>query len=233
MTGATVELGFAFSLGTATFFAPCALPLLPGYVAYFLGSEGGDGGQTFRGRLQRGVVVAAVTSLGLLAVFGLLAAVAFTFGERVLRNIALLELVAGVVLVVLGIGMLAGRLSALSVHVRLPERRSGPVGYFSFGVVYAAAAAGCTGPLFLGVVSLALANPVEAVPIFGAYAAGMVSLLVAVTLLTALGRATLVRRVAASSGRVTRIAGAVLVIAGIVQLYYFFVVFDGLAGLAL
>lgn len=31
---APVRPGFAFGLGTATFFAPCAFPLLPGYVAF-------------------------------------------------------------------------------------------------------------------------------------------------------------------------------------------------------
>jgi len=233
MTGSAVELGFAFSLGTATFFAPCALPLLPGYVAYFLGQDDGTARQTLGKRVLNGLVVAAVTSLGLLSVFALLAAVAFVLGERVLRNVAVLELVAGVVLIVLGTGMVTGRLSQLSVRIRLPERRSGPVGYFSFGVVYAAAAAGCTGPLFIGLVSLALANPVNAVSILGAYAAGMVSLLVVVTLATALGRDTLVDRLATSGQQVTRFAGGILVIAGVVQLYFFFVVFDGIQGLAL
>lgn len=232
MSGSPVELGFAFGLGTATFFAPCALPLLPGYLAYFLGAESKEGGG-IAGRLRRGIAVAGVTSLGLLAVFGLLAAVAFLVGERVFRNVAVLELVAGVVLVVLGVGMVTGALSNVTIHVQLPERRRGPVGYFSFGALYAAAAVGCTGPLFLGVASLALANPVNAVPILGAYAAGMVTLLVGVTLAAALGRNVLVRRLAAGTERMRRVAGGVLVLAGLVQLYYFFVVFDGLAGLSL
>ena len=228
---AAVELGFAFGLGTATFFAPCALPLLPGYLAYFLGNEAASE-ETLGRRLRRGGFVAAVTSLGLLAVFALLAVVAFVLGERVLRNVAVLELVAGVVLVGLGIGMVTGWLSSLSVHVQLPKRRASPVGYFSFGALYAAAAVGCTGPLFLGVVALALANPLEAIPILGSYAAGMVTLLVGVTLATALGRDVLVRRLTTSSERMRRVAGGVLVLAGLVQLYYFFVVFDGLAGLS-
>lgn len=231
MSGSTLELGFAFSLGTATFFAPCALPLLPGYLAYFLGSDPAET-QPLHRRLQRGTVVAAVTSLGLLSVFAVLAAVAVLVGERVLRNVAVLELVAGVVLIALGFGMLSGTLSALTVHVQLPERRASPAGYFSFGALYAAAAVGCTGPLFLGVVSVALANPSNAAPILGSYAAGTMSLLVVVTLLTALGRDLLVRQLAAGSERIRQVAGGVLVLAGLVQLYYFFVVFDGLAGLS-
>lgn len=231
MAGETLRLGFAFGLGTATFFAPCALPLLPGYVAYYVGQEDSDPAPLAT-RLRRAATVAAVTSLGFLAVFAVLAAVTFAVGTQVLRNIAVLELVVGVALVALGAGLATGRLPDVPVHVALPERRRGVLGYFSFGVVYAAAAAGCTAPLFIGVASLALANPANAVPLLGAYAAGMVVLMAAVTLLTALGQQTVVRRLTANTGRVTRLAGVVLAIAGLVQLYYFLVVFDGLAGLA-
>lgn len=234
MTETPVRLGFAFSLGVATFFAPCALPLLPGYVAYFVGQSGESDrvvGDSVMARLGRGLVVTAVTGLGVVAVFALLAAVAVTLGTRILRNVAVLELVAGVALVGLGAALVTDRLPNPSVHLRLPERRRGPVGYFSFGALYAAAAAGCTGPLFVGVATLALSNPTHAVPIFGAYAAGAVSLLGLVTLSTALGRTALVNRFSASSERVTRLAGLALIGAGLVQLYYFLVVFDGLAGL--
>ncbi|MFC7134483.1 MULTISPECIES: cytochrome c biogenesis CcdA family protein [Salinibaculum] len=231
MDGETIRLGFAFSLGTATFFAPCALPLLPGYVAYYVGNEDGDD-QPLAARLRRGLVVATVTSLGFLVVFGVLAAITFALGTQVLRNIAVLELVVGVALVGLGIALATGRLSQTTFHIQLPERRRGPVGYFGFGVVYAAAAAGCTAPLFIGVASLALANPANAIPLLGAYAAGMVVLMGTVTLLTALGRQTVVRRLTANTRLVTRVAGVVLAIAGLVQLYYFLFVFDGLAGLA-
>jgi cytochrome c-type biogenesis protein len=222
-------VGFAFSLGVATFFAPCAFPLLPGYVAFFVGRESDDAGTPWPRQLRQAVTVALVTSLGFLAVFGTLAAVVFALGSQVLGGIAVLELVAGAVLIALGAAMVAGRSPLGHLQVALPERRRGPVGYFAFGVVYAVAAAGCTGSLFVGVASLALAGPADAVSLFGAYAGGMVLLMVGVTVLSALGRDALVRTAAANTGRITRVAGAVLVVAGVVQLYYFLVVFDGLA----
>ncbi len=230
MDGETIRLGFAFGLGTATFFAPCALPLLPGYVAYYVGQE--EEPAPLPTRLRRGLTVAAVTSLGFLAVFAVLAAVTFAVGTQILRNIAILELVVGALLIVLGVGLASGRFAETTFHVQLPERRQGVLGYFSFGVVYAAAAAGCTAPLFVGVASLALANPANALPLLGAYAAGMVVLMSGVTLLTALGQQTVVRRLTSNTKLVTRVAGAVLAVAGVVQLYYFLFVFDGLAGLA-
>jgi cytochrome c-type biogenesis protein len=220
-------LTFAFGLGTATFFAPCAFPLLPGYVAYFLGRDDSSTPGGWPGRARRAVTVSLFTSLGLVAVFGTLAAVVSVFGTRILGNVAVLELVAGVVVIVLGVAMLAGWTPTLA-HVRLPERRRGPVGFFAFGVVYAVAAAGCTGSLFVGVTSLALTGPATALATFGAYAAGMVTLLIGVTLLTAFGRDTVLRRLTANTRTITRLAGAALVLAGVVQIYYFVVVFDGL-----
>lgn len=226
-----VEFGlvsFAFGLGTATFFAPCAFPLLPGYVAYFVGQDD-EAAETWPGRLRRAVTVSLVTSLGFLVVFGTLAAVVFALGTQVLADVSVLELIAGVVLVVLGAAMAAGKATGAIAHVRLPERRRGPLGFFAFGVVYAAAAAGCTGSLFVGVASLALTGPADALSLFGAYAAGMVVLLFGVTVLSAFGRDTLLRRLSANSRRITRVAGGSLVLAGLVQIYYFLFVFDGLA----
>jgi cytochrome c-type biogenesis protein len=202
---------------------------LPGYIAYFLGQDDESVSDTWPARLRRAVTVALVTSLGFLVVFGALAAVVFVVGTQFLGDIAILEVAAGAVLITLGLAMVTGRTPGAFAHVQLPERRRGPLGFFGFGIVYAAAAAGCTGPLFVGVASLALAGPAQAFTAFGAYAAGMVVLLVGVTVLTALGKDTLLWRLTSNTRRVTRLAGAALVVAGIVQIYWFLFVFDGLS----
>jgi len=227
----SLRLGFAFGLGTATFFAPCAFPLLPGYVAYYLGTN--EDAQPLVGRLGRAALVGVLTSLGFFLVYGVLAGVAMAVGTRVLQNVSVLELIVGTTLVVLGGAMVTDRFDP-TVHVPLPARRRSPTGYFLFGVVYAAAAAGCTAPLFVAIASLAVASgPVGAVATLGAYAAGMAVLMIGVTVATALGRGTVVRRLSASTGRIRRVAGVVLVIAGLVQIYFFLFRFDGLATLGL
>jgi Uncharacterized conserved protein len=83
---APVRLGFAFGLGTATFFAPCAFPLLLGYVGLYLGRDG-ERRTTVRRRLLRGVVVGGVTSAGFFLVCTVLAGLALTIGTRVLQDI--------------------------------------------------------------------------------------------------------------------------------------------------
>lgn len=225
-------VAFAFGAGVVTFFAPCAYPLLPGYVAYFLGSEDGD--LSLKPRLLRAAMVGGLTSLGFFLVYAALAGAVATVGTGPLRNVAVLEPIVGLLLIVLGIGMGTGRFSPAAMHVQLPERRRSVVGYFGFGVVYAAAAAGCTAPVFVGIALAAISSPpATAIAAFGAYALGMSVLMIAVTLLSALGHETVLRRLSRSSGRITRVAGVLLVVAGLVQIYFYLFEFGGLQALGL
>lgn len=225
-----LRVGFAFTAGAATFFAPCAFPLLPGYVAFYLGQ--GDGGPDDRstgGRLRRAGVVGVVTSAGFFLVYAVLAGVVVAVGTSALRNISVLELVVGALLIVLGVGMALGRFTPDRLHVRLPERRRTPTGFLAFGVVYAVAAAGCTAPVFVGIAGFALSGgPAAAVVTLGAYAAGMSALMIAVTLASALGRQQLLSTISRNTGAITRATGVLLVFAGVAQIYLFLFEFGGL-----
>jgi cytochrome c-type biogenesis protein len=223
---------FAFSAGAATFFAPCSYPLLPGYVAYFVGADDADA-DTVRSRLWRAVAVSGYVLLGFAVVYAALAGIVATLGTRVLADVVLVEPVVGLVLVVLGTAMALG-INRPVGHVRLPERRHSRRGFVLFGVVYAVAAAGCTAPLLLGVAGASLqGGPGTAVLGLGSYAAGMATLMVAVTVLSAVGRDAVLRRLSAKTGHVTRLAGVLLVLAGGAQLYLFLFRFRGLARLGL
>lgn len=235
-------LAFAFTAGVFTFFAPCAYPLLPGYVSYYLGrtTAGGtqlpDGGTgtvdprataAVADRVARAVGVSLLVSAGFVLVYGVLAALVTTLGTRWLAGVSVLELVVGSLLVVLGGAMAAGW-EPPTPTVRLPARRRSAWGYLGFGVLYGAAAAGCTAPLFIGVALEALSvGPGVGVLVFGAYAAGMSVLMVGVTVGTALGRDAVLARVTGRLDRLHRASGVLLVAAGLVQLYLFLFRFGG------
>lgn len=228
-----LRLGFAFSLGVATFFAPCAFPLLPGYVAFYLGHGEAEAASSGT-RLRRAATVGGLTSLGFFAVYAVLAGVVGAVGARALSNISVLELVVGGLLVVLGVAMAAGRFHPDRLAVALPERRRSSASFVGFGVVYAAAAAGCTAPLFVGLAGVALAaGAAGAVATFAAYAAGMSALMVLATGLVAVGRDEVLRRLTRNTGRINRVAGAGLAVAGGYQIYLFVFRFEGLALLGL
>ncbi|PSQ38065.1 cytochrome C biogenesis protein [Halobacteriales archaeon SW_5_70_135] len=231
------RVALAFSAGVATFFAPCAYPLLPGYVAYFLGSEATDETPPLRARLRRAAVVAVVTSAGFFLVYAVLAGAVAALGASALplERISVLELLVGTGLILLGTAMALGRVGMGQLHVALPERRRSVGGYFAFGVVYAAAAAGCAAPVFVGVAGFAVsgAPPALAAAMFVAYALGTVLLMFLVTGLAAVGRDSVLRTVSRRSGLLSRVAGLVLATAGVVQVYLFLFRFDGLELLGL
>lgn len=200
----TPALAFAVTTGVATFFAPCAYPLLPGYVGFYLGREGAD----LRGALARGVAAAAGAVAVVAAVSGLLVAV----GRPLVSRIALFEPVAGAALIGLGLLVLGGR--APQVRVPLPARRRSVGGFALFGAGYAAAAAGCVVPFVVAVVAQALAlDPAGAALVLGGYAGAAALPLVGVTLLAAVG-ADALTDLGGRAGSIERLGGAVMVVAG-------------------
>ncbi|MFB6079767.1 MAG: cytochrome c biogenesis protein CcdA [Haloferacaceae archaeon] len=205
---------FAFGAGVATFFSPCAYPLLPGYVGYYASRTAPDReGAPVGGALARG----AAASVGVLAVFGVLLAAIAAVGQTAVARMTLLEPVVGLVLVVLGVATLADRMP--DVEVALPKRRTTVAGFVAFGAVYAVAAAGCVLPVFAGVVIQALALPLPgSLAVVGAYAVGIAALMTAVTVVTALG-VSVGTGLAQYVDGVVRVAGAVMVVAGVGQLY--------------
>jgi len=200
-------VSFAVGAGLATFFAPCAYPLLPGYVGYVLQDEGtGIGGATARGLAASAGAVVVLACLG-----GLLLAV----GGRLSRHLPLLEPLVGAALV--GLGVLALTDRAPRLHLRLPERRASVAGAAVFGGGYALAAAGCVVPVVLGVVTQSLAlSPPRAAVALGSYAAATALPLTGVTLLSAVG-SDAIRTWSAHTGTITRLAAVVMILAGVAQ----------------
>ncbi|MDS0298567.1 cytochrome C biogenesis protein [Halogeometricum sp. S1BR25-6] len=201
-------VAFAVSAGAATFLAPCAYPLLPGYVGYYVGREDAD----LRGAAVRGAAAAA----GALSALGAVTALLFAAGTAVVSRLALFEPLVGAVLVLFGALYVFDR--APTLHLRLPARRASAGGFALFGAVYALAAAGCVVPVVLGVLtqSLTLPAPQAAVALL-AYVVAAAAPLAAVTVLGALG-SDAVGGLSGRVGSVQRVAGAVMVLAGLWQL---------------
>ena len=210
---------FAVTAGVATFFSPCAYPLLPGYVGFYVNSVEADSASVL-GAGVRGVAAA----VGVLATFALLAGATVRVGYSTLSNVTVFETLVGGLLVAFGLLVVFDR--APSVSVPLPERRTGVFGFGLFGAGYALAGAGCVAPVFLGVVARAIALPSEAALLDVAVYAGTVAVLMAATTVaTGVGLVSNANRVMAHAGLLKRVAGAVMVVAGVGQLYLSLVVY--------
>lgn len=206
-SGTLGVVGFAAGIGLGTFFAPCAYPLLPGYVGYYLGQEDAS--------LSGAVLRGTAASVGALLALGLIAGLLVGLGQRLVSNIALIEPVIGGLLAALGVLYVLGR--APDLRIALPERRASVAGFGLFGAVYAVAAAGCVVPLFFGVVTRALTlSPTGTALVLASYAGAVALPLFGVTLLSAVGNDSL-RSLSAHVGTVQRLAGGMMIVAGLWQ----------------
>ena len=224
MTGEllTTNVAFALTAGAATFFSPCAYPLLPGYVGFYVNSVDAESASV-TGAGVRGIAAA----LGVLSTFALLGGAAAWVGQETLSEVTLFDTLVGALLVVFGFLVVLGRTPSLSLS--LPKRRTGVLGFGLFGAGYALAGAGCVAPVFLAVVARAATLPPEAaVLVLGVYAGCVAVLMAATTVATGVGTTTVApglgidgdtSRVMAHAGWLKRLAGAVMMIAGFGQLY--------------
>ncbi|WP_066412189.1 cytochrome c biogenesis protein CcdA [Halorubrum aethiopicum] len=210
---------FAVTAGVATFFSPCAYPLLPGYVGFYVNQIDAEE-VSIAGAGSRGIAA----GLGVLATFAVLAGATVRVGHSTLSNITVFESLVGGLLVVFGLLVVAGRTPSISVP--LPKRRASVLGFGIFGAGYALAGAGCVAPIFLAVIARAIALPTEAAfLLLGTYAGVVAALMVATTVATGMGLLTNAGRIMAHSGTLKRVAGAVMVLAGVGQLYLALVVY--------
>lgn len=221
MIGETLAINvpFAITAGVATFFSPCAYPLLPGYVGFYVNSVEAENASVVGGGV-RGFAAA----LGVLTTFAVLGGATAWVGSETLAGITMFETLVGGLLLVFGLLVAFDRAPSLSMS--LPERRSSVLGFGLFGAGYALAGAGCVAPVFLAVVARALTLPTDAaILVLGVYAGVVAVLMAATTVATGLGLVSNATRVMAHADKLQRLAGVVMIGAGIGQLYLSLVVY--------
>lgn len=215
MTGAGLAL--AFTAGLVATVNPCGFAMLPAYLSWFIGVEGGDERETRPRAIARALSVGGVVSLGFLVVFGI-AGLLVTLGLRqVIDVIPWAALVVGGLVALLGIAMLLG----WEPTVALPKLEKGTQSRsrwssFVFGVSYAIASLSCTLPIFLTVVagSISQQSVLGGTVTFLVYGVGMSLVLVVAAVALALGQRSIVGWMRRSARYINRVAGAILVVAG-------------------
>lgn len=201
-------VAFAASAGLATFFAPCAFPLLPGYIGYYLSENDRDAGMLGPAAAAAGGALGALTVVALLVL---------AVGQPIKTALPLFEPVVGLGLIGFGLMTLLER--GPELRIPLPARPASVTGFGVFGAVYAVAAAGCVVPLFFGVVTQALGLPVHSsVLVLAVYALGVTLPLVGVTLLAGAGIDSW-RTMGNYSRRVQQGAAVLMILAGGGQIY--------------
>jgi cytochrome c biogenesis protein CcdA len=219
-----LNLAFAFTAGALATVNPCAWAMLPAFVSYYLGSrEEGYAEKPLGWRAAEGLYIGLLVTAGFVVIFGL-AGVVLSIGLRVIvKYMPIAAIVVGLGLIALGFWLLVGKSLPFSVptlQVDLQARNAKTI--FLYGVAYAFASLSCTLPVFLAVVgaSLTAAGLEGGAAMFGAYAAGMASVLMAVALSIALLKGAVAQWFRALLPYVNRVGAILLILAGVYLVWF-------------
>ena len=210
----------AVAAGMAATVNPCGFALLPAYLSAFLGTEHRSGGA---GAVARALAVSGALTAGFVVVFGLFGLVVTPLALSVEDKLPWVTVVIGLGLVALGIALLVGRQPTMRIPKLQRGGRDGTLAsMFLFGVSYATASLSCTIGPFLAVTTTTFRSSsfVAGSAIFLAYAIGMGIVIGFLTVALSLAKAGVVHRFRALLPRINRIAGALIVVAGIYVAYY-------------
>ncbi len=147
----------ALAAGLVSFFSPCVLPLVPGYLAYVGASAGDATGKTARSTSRRRLMAGVLLFIaGFTAVFVVMLSLAGSVGAWLLEWENVITRVMGVVIIVMGlvfIGQFAGlqRTSRMRIKPQL-----GLAGAPLLGAVFAVGWTPCIGPTLATVLTLSL-----------------------------------------------------------------------------
>ncbi|GGT28565.1 MULTISPECIES: cytochrome c biogenesis CcdA family protein [Streptomyces] len=140
--------------GLVSFFSPCVLPLVPGYLSYVTGVSGADLAEARRGRMVAG---ASLFILGFTAVFVSTGALFGQFGNVLLGNKEVISRVMGGLVILLGLFFM-GAIPGLTMREFRFHRKpaAGLLGAPLLGVLFGVGWTPCMGPTLAAVTTLSL-----------------------------------------------------------------------------
>lgn len=141
----------ALIAGLVSFFSPCVVPLLPGYLSYMTGLSGADLGAARRGRMLAGALLFV---LGFSVIFVLIGGASGAIGVWLFEYQRQLKIVLGALTILLGIVFL-GALPVLQRDFRIHKVPAvGVAAAPMLGVLFGLGWTPCLGPTLTAVMSL-------------------------------------------------------------------------------
>lgn len=213
-------LAVAFGAGMLATVNPCGFAMLPAYLSYFLGTNQAE---AHRVGPVRALGVGASVSAGFMTLFALAGVLLSWLSIGVYDIGPWVTLVISLAMMTLGVAMLAGWEPVVSMpRLERGGRRRTFGSMFVFGVSYAIASLGCTLPVFVATVSGTVKrhNAVSGIAVYVAYGLGMAVVLMALTVAIAGARQTLVHRLRSVLPYVSRVGGALVLVAGLYVGWY-------------
>jgi cytochrome c-type biogenesis protein len=215
-----VSIPAALIAGLVSFLSPCVLPLVPPYLIYLTGAtiEHVTNDAPAK-RSKRAVMISALLFvLGFSTVFVALGASASLIGGLIRAWSAQLSILAGIVIIVMGLHFLGlTRIGLLMREGRLPiPKPVGLWGAYVMGLAFAFGWTPCIGPILAAILSIAAAEAtvVKGAGLLAVYSAGLgIPFLIAAFMVERFS--ALFSRMKAHLATVERAMGVLLVVTGI------------------
>jgi len=215
-----ITAGIAFLAGLVSFVSPCVLPLVPAYLSLLTGESVEDlKAETLPRARAQTLAHALAFVIGFSLIFVALGLSASAIGGGLAANRVAIAQVGGVLVVILGLQMMGMiRIPWLMMDKRFHLRHDRATFWMSglVGMAFAAGWSPCIGPILAGILAIASQqHSAQAAVLLSFYSLG----LALPFLLTAAGIGValpLLRRIARSLRAVEFVAGAFLIVVGLV-----------------
>jgi len=215
-----VSIPAALIAGLVSFLSPCVLPLVPPYLIYLTGAtiERVANEEPVASSRRAVMISALLFVLGFSTVFILLGASATLIGGLIRAWSAELAILAGIVIIVMGLHFLGlTRISLLMREGRLPiPKPVGLWGAYVMGLAFAFGWTPCIGPILAAILSIAAAEAtiVKGAGLLAVYSAGLgIPFLVAAFMVEQFS--SLFARMKAHLATVERAMGVLMIATGI------------------
>lgn len=220
--------------GIASFFNPCAFPILPGYLAQYYVSA--PQGTEKKSRLGSILLYGFVAAIGVIVFNVFLGAVVGGLGAGFANSLGLtgpepniyirwFRGIVGAFLILLGYSHATGRginFTRLGHWIPQYKQSKSPTrNFFYYGLFYPLIGISCGGPILAGLSLFAFASGgfLSAFSAFLIYSAVMALLMILVSLLVGLSREGLLKAVGGSALVIKKISGALLLLVGIFLIF--------------
>jgi len=224
---------FAILAGLISFFAPCAIGIIPAYAAYYLelkeNSENTKYYSKFskENKFKHAFKMGSIAASGIFVLYFTLGLLLTIFGTSFARYFSISKPIIAFILLIIGVVLIINYSFKNNYLYRLINKKiiRGKVknNLFFFGILYGAAALGCAMLVFvpLVIIPIATGNFFTGLFSFILYSAAFGFSMIVTTILVAYSKHILVEKIAASSQIIKKITGIILILSAIYLSYYF------------
>jgi cytochrome c-type biogenesis protein len=227
---AVFALGMILSI--LVYFSPCAFPVLPGFISYYLSLGAREDELIESGKLKKSMpnsfVIGSLSGFGMWTFFAIIGVVAILMGQAFAQSgiIHYIALFVAILLIVLGGMMLLGvtthlmgfvqkivdKYSTTETDETFTPRRN----MYLYGIGYAAASIDCTAAAVLPFVVFLSTLGTTAIGFgIGGLMVGLLVLMIAVTGLVGMGRQVMINFLRRATGTIKLVGSWMMMMAGI------------------